>query len=725
MNLKYELPEKQAVLLKSEPGSGKVLYCIPVDLDDKGMFQKGWFVVTNHFIFKIEKKCLTAKIEINKGNDFKVEKNTGCGMLTGEFDGRSIMLARFTMSSIVRFSYIARALNEIVKGSDTVIVSTEEEYRCKKCGIKLPEGRYYCRNCIDSKAMFIRMLQYAKESRSVYIFLFTLFLLTTGSTVISPYLQRILIDNYLVPQVADLTGILIIVAGLLCARIFNMLASIVRTRTITKVGNNIVAGLRQKVYERMQYLSLSFVSRKKAGHLMNVVSGDTNEVSRFLVQFLTEGVTQVITLTVILIILFLYNWKMAILVLVPTPLVFFGARIQWDHLRPLLKKSRVFRDKANSYLQDILNGIRVVKAFGKEERAVDRFRNESANFRNISIITERMWNTFSGALFFLTYLGSFLVMYFGGKLVLDNLMKPGELVQFMQYTAMIYGPMRFLTFLPRRIGNAAIGLERIFNIIDMEPEIKESEEAVNVEMKGNIKYSDVTFGYQSHEMVLEGINIHIEPGEMIGLVGHSGAGKSTFINLLMRLYDVDEGRITIDGVDIRNISHESLKKQIGVVLQETFLFSGSILENIRYAKPDAGYDEVIRAAKIANAHEFIMGFPDGYDTLVGEKGQRLSGGERQRISIARAILNDPKILILDEATSSLDTETEQKIQQALGRLIRNRTTIAIAHRLSTLKNAQRLMVIEKGKRAELGSHEELMKMEGIYYSMVKVQNRLH
>ena len=290
--------------------------------------------------------------------------------------------------------------------------------------------------------------------------------------------------------------------------------------------------------------------------------------------------------------------------------------------------------------------------------------------------------------------GHFLILYFGGKLILGEEMLVGEMLQFSSYASMIYGPLQYMTNVPRWFNQAMTSTERIFEVIDEEPDVKDRPDPIRLkDIKGEIEFRDVTFGYFKHEPVLKNINIKIKPGEMIGLVGHSGAGKSTFINLVNRFYDVDEGEILIDGHNIKDIAQEDLRGQVGIVLQDTFLFSGTIWENISYSKPDATPEEVIKAAKIANAHDFICKFPDGYDTRVGERGQRLSGGERQRIAIARAVLHNPKLLILDEATSSVDSHTEKQIQEALQRLTANRTTIAIAHRLSTLANADRLVVL--------------------------------
>ena len=300
----------------------------------------------------------------------------------------------------------------------------------------------------------------------------------------------------------------------------------------------------------------------------------------------------------------------------------------------------------------------------------------------------------------------------------------GQMVQFSAYVSLIYGPLRWYANLPRWIARFTTSVAKVFEIIDEKIDVPDRENAKDIKIKGTIDFENVSFGYNETTEVLKKINLHVEPGEMIGIVGKSGVGKSTLINLLMRLYDVNEGSIKVDGIDIRDLSQDCLRSQTGIVLQETFLFAGTIYDNIAYAKPDATRDEIITAAKIAGAHEFIMKLPDAYNTKVGERGHTLSGGERQRVSIARALLHNPRILILDEATASLDTETERQIQESLQKLTRDRTTFAIAHRLSTLRNATRLIVLDKGTIAEVGTHDELLRKKGIYYGLVMAQRQM-
>ncbi len=417
------------------------------------------------------------------------------------------------------------------------------------------------------------------------------------------------------------------------------------------------------------------------------------------------------------------NLKLALMTLVLVPIV----SVLMFHFQKTI--GRIYHlqfkknDDVSSDLQDVLSGMRVVKSYGKESRESGRFKLLSNGLAFVQQRNDRYWAFNDLVISSIMGMGLVIVVYFGGRDVFAQKMSAGELYQFISYTILLFAYVGWLDRLPREFSRLTSCLERIYDVLAQEVREEDPAKLQEVDIKGEITFDHATFGYKSYQPVLSDINAVIKPGEMIGIVGASGTGKSTLINLLMRLYETDDGRILVDGVDMKEISRNSYHSQLGVVLQETFLFSGTIIDNIRFSRPDALVEEIIRAAKLANAHDFISRLPDGYNTYVGEKGHTLSGGERQRIAIARAILTDPKILILDEATASLDTESEFMIQTALDRLTRGKTTFAIAHRLSTLKNADRIMVIDGHSIAEIGTHAELLNNKGIYYNLFTAQMR--
>jgi ATP-binding cassette subfamily B protein len=731
MTLLFDLPEWVEAIVKTKYKDEHVMFAVPHDLNEDNKLQEGMFVVTEKLLLLFADGEVKKEYKIHDFKEYKATMFTSSGILeaVNVNDHEQYMLFRFTMEHGPRIATIARKLNLYIEGKDMDFYIEEQDPKCTKCNKVLPKDSSICPFCANKLDVIVRLLKLSKKYVPYLLFGMVLLLVITAANILMPRFYSGLVDNvYTLPEENRgeqfmLTFALLIFGYAMC-RVIITVTTIFRGRILSRVSEKIIHELRVSVFEHIHTLSLGYINRKKTGDLMNRVSSDTVRIQQFVKNEMVEVINQGLILTGVTVFLFTINWKMALIVLIPAPFIVLIFKSFWNRIYLIYRKLWELSSRSNSVLQDILSGIRVVKSFGTEKKEVARYKEICSQYRDTSIRNELFWATFYPLLHMLTFVGYLVILLYGGLEVVGAKLTIGELVLFLTYASMIYDPIYYMISLPRTIADTVAAALRVFDVLDQKSDIADKEKALEFAIKGDVKFEKVGFGYKSYLPVLEDINIEVESGEMIGLVGHSGSGKTTMINLILRFYDVDSGAIYIDGVNIKDISLNCLRSQIGVVLQETFLFAGTIMQNILYSKPNATAEDVIKACKVANAHDFIMKFPDGYDTKIGQYGQTLSGGEKQRIAIARAIIHNPRILILDEATSSLDTETELSIQEALRRLVKNRTTFAIAHRLSTLKNANRLLVLEHGKLVELGTHNELIEKKGIYYNLVLAQLRM-
>ena len=718
---------------KAVPAAEEVLIRASTDMEADGRFGRQWLVATATRVVVVPERegAAVQQVALTELCQARTEPMVGGGQLELECRDAPTVYLPYSGSEGSKFSEIARGLEQLRQGEPLVINAHVESLRCEKCERLLPEKDGICPACISRTATLKRIAHYLKPYKGKTAFLALASLVTTGAELLPPLITARIIDEVFEPQdmTLDLEGrgalLGLLVLGLIGVRLLSWVAEWGHGWVVSWLGAQVTADIRSQLYRRLEMLSLQFYDRRRVGSLISRMTRDASRLQEFLVDGLPYLVINGLMLLGILGFMFWMSWSLTIYVLLPIPLLIVWGIVFWKRMRRFFGKWGEAWSKITERTSEVLTGIRVVKAFAQEKREMKGFDRDNAQMREVAVKTAINRGVFFATMSFLTGLGTLVVWFFGGREVLFNDMTPGTLIAFYSYMWLVYGPMEWFGQVNSWMTRAFAGAERVFEIIDTEPEGYDDPQALAMpQFDGRISFQGVSFGYDKSKPVLHNITMEVAAGEMVGLVGKSGVGKTTTINLIARFYDVDHGAICIDGVDVRRIRLEDLRQQIGIVLQEPVLFSGTIVENIGYGNPRARFAEIMRAARAANAHEFIMAKPDGYDTQVGEQGIGLSGGERQRIAIARAILHDPKILVLDEATSSVDVQTEKMIQAAIGHMVEGRTTIAIAHRLSTLSHADRLILLDDGRIVEEGTHAELMERQGAFCDLVKMQQEV-
>lgn len=599
--------------------------------------------------------------------------------------------------------------------------------RCSKCGMRYPdEDRKICPKCMEKGKLYRRfgvfLLKYKKY---LAVMIFSLVVLTAMGILVPYFSNEFFYDEVLREDGGFFGEILLVVLIIILTRALSQLFSLINGRVSAKIAGKMVYDLKMTVFKSIEKLSLSFFNGRQTGALMTQVNDDSNTIYYFFCDGIPYFLINIIQVIAICVILFIENPLLAICSLFTVPLFFAVILKSYRKEMKLHAKNYSGSRKMNSQLSDVLQGMRVVKAFSREKAESERFNQTSKKAAEYQKKLSLFNNYVYPSLGLILYLGNIIALGVGGWMVMTgyNDFSYGQLIKFVAYVNMIYSPMYFFADMIDWSAACTNSLQRLFEIYDTQPDISEKENAVHIDsLRGDVEFKNVSFSYVKNHKIIDNVSFDVKAGKTLGIVGHTGAGKSTIVNLLMRLYDCDDGAILVDGINVKYLSFKSLYENIAIVSQETYFFIGSIMDNIRYAKPDADYEDVIAASKLAGAHDFIIKLPDGYDTRIGFGYKDLSGGEKQRLSIARAILRDPKILILDEATAAMDTETEKKIQNAITELTKDKTTIMIAHRLSTLRDADELIVIENGKVAERGTHKELLNItDGVYNKLYTLQ----
>ncbi|MBE5951105.1 MAG: ABC transporter ATP-binding protein [Lachnospiraceae bacterium] len=753
-------------LLKYEIKKEDILYKANADYDEEFRFVQNYLVLTKDRLVFIcypygmqgeysfggyaghkmgrtieDAEPLLRMYLLSEVENLEIIREVSGGALMGKISGQETFLCRFSNSKMSEMERLCKNLEKIKKEEELKeedILGKKKHECCPKCGTLYPDQeRKICPKCMDKKSLFLRVMKYFFKYKVRLAVMFVCYVLIGALNLAWPYLS----GTFLYDKVLNKDPQLVAFADSFGGKFTIILLFAVLTMVVTKliiqglgmlhgamtarIVPEVVAEMKEEIFNSMGKLSISFYNSRQTGALMTRVLDDASEVTGFFVDGLPYIFTNAFTIIATCVIMFSIHPWLALAALFLLPFL----TIQSYRMLPRLwtfygKRHRASR-RLNSQLNDSITGARVVKAFGQQEQELKRLGKGNRGVREAELDVMKYDNKFNALYATVENLSSFIVWGLGSAIILSGSnLEFGMLVTFAGYVTQLQGPLDFFSFVFRWMTDCLNSSQRMFEIMDAVPEVKEAVDPVRPEhINGKIELSHVTFGYEPHKPVLKDITFTVEAGQMLGIVGRSGAGKSTLVNLISRLYDPDEGFIKIDDIDVKQMGFKELRQSIAMVSQETYIFMGTVAENIAYARPDATRREIIDAARRAAAHDFICKMPQGYDTIIGSAGRSLSGGEKQRISMARAILANPRILILDEATSAVDTETELAIQESLEQLVQGRTTLSIAHRLSTLRNADRLIVVDDGKITEEGTHAELIEKKGTYFKLMELQTK--
>lgn len=691
----------------------RVLIRVAADLDADMRFGSRWLVVTDQRVLLIDGATRT-ELPLTKVQSAQVDGLVGGGRLVLRNGDRELGVLYFTNSALPKFLEVAAGIERLIRTGGAGLPAVVERIRCESCRRLLPEKNGVCPKCLHRWATLRALLRYLAPYRLPLISLFAVLAASLAAELAAPLAVRQILDRIVVPGTA-LRILAWLVGILLAARLSMWLCETARGKLSVWLGARVTADIRQTLFDRVVHFPMRAIDTWSAGTLLSRFVNDIARLEEFLGSGAPLLMMSALLLAGILGVLLYLSASLTAAILLPVPFIILWTWFIWKRLRRAQDRQSSSLASLSVQVGESLSGIRVVKAFCQEDKEYERFLKCNDAVRLGSADAERGSFIFFSVIYFLMNMGVFLVWFIGGRQVLQSTLTVGSLLAAVSYLWMLYWPLQWFGQVSNSLSQALTGAVQFLELSNSPVEEPSLPGLAVRRIEGLVCFSHVTFGYNSNRPVLNEINFRVEPGEVIGIIGRSGTGKTTLMNLLCRFYEADRGTILIDGRDIRDYRLDEVRKQVAIVPQDMFLFNGTIEDNIRYGRSDATFEQMVAAARMANAHKFILERPDGYDSLVGPRGERLSGGERQRIAIARAILANPQILILDEATSSLDVESETAIQRALACAASNRTTFIIAHRLSTIRNADRLLVLERGRIVETGTYGELLARKGLLW----------